>query len=114
MAESRHIPRRRAAWVVGAATAAAGAALAAPTGVASGDKTASDTINELQSQGYTVTIDRIGTGPMSHCVVTDVRNPQQVSQWMPVVGPVLGGGDRNVLVQVTTSKTISVSLDCSR
>jgi hypothetical protein len=39
------------------------------TGVASGEKTASDTINELQSQGYTVTIDRIGTGPMSDCVV---------------------------------------------
>ena len=71
MAESRHI-RRRAAWVVGAATAAAGAALAAPAGVASGEKTASDTINELQSQGYTVTIDRIGTGPMSDCVLTDV------------------------------------------
>ncbi len=103
----------RTGWML-AALAAAFGLVVTPPAVASADKSATDTINDLQSQGYTVTIDRIGTGPLSQCVVTDVRNPQQTQQWMPLVGPVLGGGDRNVLIPVTTSKTISVSLDCSR
>ena len=96
-----------------AAAVAALGLLVAPAGAAWADKSAQQTIDELQSEGYTVTIDRIGTGPLSECVVTSVRNPQHTTQWMPVVGPVLGGGDRNVLVQTTTSQTVSVSLNCA-
>jgi hypothetical protein len=104
----------RTAWGMAAAVVAVGSVLAAPAGIALADtKSAEQTINELQTQGYTVNIDRIGSGPMSDCVVTGVRNPQQVSQWVPVAGPVLGGGDRNMLVQATVSKSISVSLDCT-
>jgi hypothetical protein len=95
-----------------AAAAAACGVLAAPAGSAWADKSAQDTISDLQKQGYQVQIDKIGTGPMSKCVVTGVRNPMTVTQWVPFVGPGLGSRG-TFLVPVITSQTISVSLDCS-
>ena len=86
-------------------------AVAAPAGLASAEETAQQVISRLQSEGYTVNIDRVGTGSLDQCVVTNVRNPQQVKQWVPYTGPGLNG-DR-VLVQVVTSQTISVTLNCS-
>jgi hypothetical protein len=97
-----------------AATVAALGVLALPAGVAWADESAQDTIEQLQRQGYTVQIDKIGTGPMSKCVVTSVRNPMTVTQWVPYVGPGLGRFEGNVLVPVVSSQTISVSLDCSQ
>lgn len=95
-----------------AAALAAVAVLTAPAGVARAEKSAQETIDDLRRQGYAVQIDKIGTGPLSKCVVTSVRNPQTVTQWVPYVGP--GLGDRGTfLVPVVTSQTISVSLDCS-
>ncbi len=94
-----------------AAALTAFAMLAVPAGVARAEKTAQETIDELQKQGYTVQIDKIGTGPISQCVVTSVRSPHTVTQWVPYVGP--GLGDRgSFLVPVVTSRTISVSLNC--
>jgi hypothetical protein len=87
--------------------------LAGPAASASADESAQDTINNLQRQGYQVQIDKIGTGPMSKCIVTSVRNPMTVSQWVPFVGPGLGSRGGTFLVPVITSQTISVSLDCS-
>ena len=87
--------------------------IAAPAGLASADEngeTAQETISRLQDEGYTVTIDRIGTGPMSECVVTNIRNPKQITQWVPYIGP----GDRGALVLDVVSQSISVTLDCSR
>jgi hypothetical protein len=96
-----------------AAAVAAGGVLACPAGSAWADKSAQDTIDELQKEGYQVQIDKIGTGPMSSCVVTSVRNPQTMTQWVPYVGP--GLGDRGTfLVPVVTSQTISVSLVCGQ
>jgi hypothetical protein len=95
-----------------AAVAAVGGIIAGPAATAWADSSAQSTISQLQSQGYTVNIDRIGTGPMSKCVVTNVRNPQTLTQWVPYTGPGRGN-DRNILVPVVTSQTISVSLDCS-
>ena len=86
-------------------------AIAAPAGLASAEETAQETISRLQSEGYTVNIDRIGTGPLDQCVVTNVRNPQRVTQWVPYSGP--GRDGDRVLVQVVTSQTISVTLNCS-
>ena len=96
-----------------AALVAAVATVVGPAGPASAEESAQDTINDLQRQGYTVTIDKIGTGPMSKCVVTGVRNPNTITQWVPYVGPGLGG-DGTFLVPVVTSQSISVSLDCSQ
>jgi hypothetical protein len=86
--------------------------IAAPAGLASADETANEVISRLQSQGYTVNIDRVGSAPTNECTVTNVRNPQSVSQWVPYNGP--GRNGDRVLVQVITSQTISVSLDCTR
>jgi hypothetical protein len=87
-------------------------AVAAPAVVASAEETAQQVISRLQSEGYTVNIDRVGTAPLDQCVVTSVRNPQQVTQWVPYNGP--GRGGDRVLVQVVTSQSISVTLNCSR
>jgi hypothetical protein len=86
--------------------------MAAPAGLASAEETAQQVISRLQSEGYTVNIDRVGTAPLDQCVVTNVRNPQQVTQWVPYNGP--GRDGDRVLVQVVTSQSISVSLNCSR
>jgi hypothetical protein len=96
-----------AAVLVGAA-----AALAAPAGIAAAE-TAQETISRLQSEGYTVTIDKVGTAPLDQCTVTSVRNPQTVTQLVPYIGPGRGN-DRTALVPAVTSQTISVSLNCSR
>lgn len=88
-------------------------AVAGPAVVASADDSAQTTISQLQQQGYTVNIDRIGTAPMSQCIVTGVRNPQTITQWLPYTGPGRGNRDSNFLVPVVTSQTISVSLDCT-
>jgi hypothetical protein len=102
----------RTKWVLAALAASACATIAGPAGLASADETAQQTISRLQSEGYTVNIDRVGSAPLDRCVVTSVRNPQQVTQWVPYTGP--GANGDRVLVQVVTSQTISVSLDCSR
>lgn len=91
--------------------AAVCAAITLPMGLAAAEESAQDTINRLQSEGYTVNIDRTGTLPMSQCVVTNVRNPNTIKQWVPYVGP---GTDERVLVQQTVSQSVSVSLDCNR
>jgi hypothetical protein len=98
-----------AAAVVGAC-----ASLIAP-GIASAEESAQATINRLQDEGYTVNIDRSGSAPLSECVVTNVRNPKKVQQWVPYIGPGNRGfnGDR-ALVLETVSQSISVTLDCNR
>lgn len=102
----------RAKWPLAAVGVAVMGVIGGSTALASAQETAQETINRLQSEGYTVTIDKIGTAPLDQCTVTSVRNPQQVSQLVPYVGPGLGG-DR-ILVPSITSRTVSVSLNCQR
>jgi hypothetical protein len=103
----------RTKWALIAAGVAVCGALAAPAGLASADESAQATISGLQAKGYTVNIDRIGAGPMSKCVVTNIRNPQTITQLLP--GPGLGGrGHNNNLVPTVISQSISVTLDCSK
>jgi hypothetical protein len=99
-----------AAAIVGAC-----AAMTVPAGIASAEEDAQATINRLQDEGYTVNIDRTGSAPMSECVVTNVRNPKQVTQWVPYIGPGRNGfgGDRALVLDVV-SQSISVTLDCNR
>jgi hypothetical protein len=89
--------------------------LVAPAGLAAADKSAQQTIDDLQSKGYTVTIDKIGTRPLSDCVVTSVRNPQQVTQPVVVDGGGFGRRHRDLdVIDVVVHQSISVSLDCTR
>ena len=89
--------------------------LIGPTAVAHADKTAQETIDQLQSEGYTVNVDRVGSGRIEDCQVISVRNPQQ--QTRPVrdyYGPRDANGDRRYrIIQVVVSQSISVSLNCS-
>ncbi len=103
----------RTKWALAAVAAGVCGAIAAPAGLASAEESPQEVINRLQREGYTVNIDRIGTAPINDCVVTGVRNPQQVSQWVPYIGPGNNGNDRALVLQVV-SQSISVSLDCSR
>jgi len=102
----------RMKWAVAAAAIGVCGGALAPAGFAGADETAQEVISRLQSQGYTVTIDKIGTAPIDKCVVTNVRNPQTMSQLVPYVGP--GNNGDRVLVPQITSQTVSVSLICSR
>ncbi len=86
--------------------AAATLALAAPTLAApSSGASAQDTIAQLQSEGYTVKIDRVGGGPLSACTVTNVRNPQTFTYTNRTAN--------NNIQTTVISKTISISLDCT-
>jgi hypothetical protein len=88
--------------------------LVAPA-VASADQTAQETINQLQSEGFTVNVDRVGSGRIENCVVTGVRNPQsQTRNVRDYYGGRDANGDRKYrIVEVVVSRSISVSLDCS-
>jgi hypothetical protein len=71
---------------------------------------AAGTIAQLQAQGYTVKIDRVGSGPLSACKVTDVRNPVTVARTNRTG---TGAGRAGELETIVVSKTINVSLDCT-
>ena len=103
----------RKKWTLAAAMVGACAAMTVPAGIASAEEDAQATIRRLQDEGYTVNIDRTGSAPLSQCVVTNVRNPKQVTQWVPYVGPGNNGNDRALVLQVM-SQSISVTLDCNR
>jgi hypothetical protein len=96
---------RKAVLFMGAMAAAAIGALAAPPAEASAESAAA-TINLLEAQGFDVKLDRVGSAPLSQCVVTDVRNPRDETRLVRV------GGDN--LVPVVVKRKITVSLDCSR
>ena len=100
----------RASWVVGASVAALLGLGFASAGVASAES-AQETINRLQSEGYTVTVNRIGTAPLDQCVVTSVHNPTETGQLVPYVGPGLGG---NKMLVPAVHQAISVSVNCQR
>ncbi|KAA0095438.1 hypothetical protein CIW49_23620 [Mycolicibacterium sp. P1-18] len=87
----------------------------ATSAVANADQTAQEQINQLQSEGFTVNVDRVGSGPIDSCVVTGVRNPQtQTRNVRDYYGPRDANGDRKYrIVEVVVSRSISVSLDCS-
>jgi hypothetical protein len=91
------------------------ASLVAPTAIAHAEQTAQETIAQLQSQGFTVNVDRVGSGRIENCVVTSVRNPQnQTRNVRDYYGPRDANGDRKYrIVEIVVSRSISVSLDCS-
>lgn len=103
----------RAALLTLVALAAAAIGLLVPAGQASASagspETATVTIGQLEAEGYTVHVDRVGSAPLSDCLVTSVRNPQEQTRLLRVNGS--KGHDH--FIEVVVSKSISVSLDCS-
>jgi hypothetical protein len=82
-----------AAAIIGLATPAA----AAPTGPGN----AQQTISELQAQGYTVIVDRVGTVPLDKATVVAVRPGQTYSR---TDAGVPGAG--NDISTTVTNKTV--------
>lgn len=104
----------RTGWALAAATAAVCGVLAAPAGLASADETAQDTINRLQQQGFTVNIDRVGSGTLDECVVTNVRNPRTVTSFSPIDR--IGIDDDyniNAFNPIVVGRTVSVTVNCA-
>ncbi len=98
--------------LVALAAAACGIILA-PAGLASAADSAIVTIGTLEAQGFDVKVDRVGSAPLEDCVVTNVRNPRNRTELVPVIG----GRDRDRgrdFVPVIVDRTVTVSLDCSR
>jgi hypothetical protein len=94
---------------------AAGAVVLAPPGIANAEQGPQETIGQLEDEGYDVHVDRVGSGPLDECVVTGVRNPQTQTRTIRVDrGRDRNGNRRYDYVEVVTSRSISVSLDCSR
>jgi hypothetical protein len=93
--------------LTGIAAAACGA-IAAPAAIASAAESAELTIAQLEAQGFDVKINRIGSAPLDQCVVTDVRNPRERTEFVPVLGD-----DRGV-VPVVVDRNITVTVNCSR
>ncbi|MCP9270655.1 hypothetical protein [Mycolicibacterium arenosum] len=89
--------------------------IASPAGVASADEDAQATISRLQQEGYTVNVDRVGSKSIQDCVVTSVRNPQtQTDLIRDYYGKKDENGNRKYrIIEVVTSQSISVSLDCT-
>ena len=102
----------RTASIITAAAGIAAAAigtLALPPISANAADSAIVTIGQLKAQGFDVRVDRIGSAPLSQCDVTDVRNPQERTEFVNVDR--FGGRDR--VVPIVVARTVTVSLDCS-
>lgn len=97
---------------LGIVAAAVAALVCGAAGFAAADpRNPLDVIEQLELAGYTVTVDRVGNAPIQDCVVTSVRNPQQVTVPAVVVD---GAGRGDDVVDVVVRQSISVSLDCAR
>jgi hypothetical protein len=93
--------------LTGIAAAACGA-IAAPAAIASAAESAELTIAQLEAQGFDVKINRIGSAPLDQCVVTDVRNPRERTEFVPVLG------DDDGVVPVVVDRNITVTVNCTR
>lgn len=105
---------RPALAIAALATAACGA-IAAPAGLASAEQSPFEVIALYEQQGYQVNIDRVGSAPINQCIVTSVRNPQTVTELVRVAdGKDEDGNTEWDWIEVIKSRSISVSLDCTR
>jgi len=79
------------------------------------DTAAVSTISQLQEQGYTLTVDRVGDKPLEACTVIEVHNPRIGTERLGSGGTAPGGtgssGDHHSST-IVVNKSIDVSLDC--
>jgi hypothetical protein len=96
--------------LVGMTLGLASSALAMPVEVES----APDTINRLQSEGYTVIIEKVGSGALSDCTVTAVRPGQTFTRTDSGIPGAHSGteGTTGELTFTELSKTVYVDLKC--
>ena len=71
------------------------------------------TIGQLEAAGYDVNVDRVGSAPYDQCIVTSVRNPQDITRTIRVDNGRDKDGKRDFdLVEIVVRRTITVSLNC--
>src|SRR6476469_9278149 len=94
---------------------AAGLVLA-PGGVATAEPVqpgnAYATIGQLEAAGYDVNIDRVGSASLDQCIVTSVRNPQDITRTIRVDNGRNGDKRDFDFVEIVVRRTITVSLNC--
>jgi hypothetical protein len=105
-----------------AALAMAGGIVAAGVGLAPGITAAAEpiappggayaTIGQLEASGYDVNIDRVGSAPLDQCIVTSVRNPQDITRTIRVDNGRKGDKRDFDYVTIVVRRTITVSLNC--
>jgi hypothetical protein len=96
------------AGLCGLDTALAATATAAPTPQAS----ASETISQLQGEGYRVILSKVGNGALDDCTVNAVRQGHSVTGAQP---PAMAAGITMFNPgQVLQYTTVYVDLDCRR
>ncbi len=101
----------RAAWGVAGGIVAAGVVLASGGIATAQPGNAWATIGELEAAGYDVNVDRVGSAPYEQCIVTSVRNPQDITRTIRVDDG--RGKDRDHdFVTIVVRRTITVSLNC--
>ena len=102
-----------AAWGMAGGIVAAGMALA-PTATAEPIQPggAYATIGQLEAAGYDVNLDRVGSAPLDQCIVTSVRNPQDITRTIRVDNGRDGDKRDFDYVEVVVRRTITVSLNC--
>lgn len=104
----------RPSFILATFATSVAAVLLGPAAVAHADESPQETINRLQDSGYMVNVDRVGSGPINGCVVTSVRNPKTVTEYIRVQdGRNKDGSIDWDVVPVVVSQSISVSLDCT-
>lgn len=87
-------------------------ATAATAGAAPTESTASETISELESQGYRVILSKVGTRAIDDCTVTNVRQGRQVTApQIPTGAASITSFNPGQNLQYTT---VYVDLDCRR
>jgi hypothetical protein len=106
---------RAAAWGMAGGIVAAGLVLA-PTMTATAEPIqpggAYATIGQLEAAGYDVNLDRVGSAPLDQCIVTSVRNPQDITRTIRVDNGRKGGERDFDYITVVVRRTITVSLNC--
>jgi hypothetical protein len=100
-----HLRRTTSSLMLLTAAAAIGAVALTPAPAAQA-QSAVATIGQLEATGFDVRLTRLGSAPLSDCVVTDIGNPVERR-----LNPV--DDDDNVFRHDEIRRTITVSLDCT-
>ncbi|MCK0172923.1 hypothetical protein [Mycolicibacterium sp. F2034L] len=71
---------------------------------------AAATIDQLEATGFDVRVTRVGSAPLSECIVTDIGDPVEQRRLTLVQGR---DDDDSRLVPVVFKRTITVALNCA-
>ena len=99
-----------AGGIVAAGVVLASGGIATAQPIAPGNAWA--TIAQLEDAGYDVNVDRVGSAPYEDCIVTSVRNPQDITRTIRVDNGRKGDKRDFDYIEVVVRRTITVSLNC--